>query len=58
MVIWKEREHEVPDYQDVSDPATVFVIRNYAINADTVCSSTLQRTSVEQKITAVYPFLK
>ena len=33
-------------------------IRNYAISADTVCSSILQVTSIEQKSTSSYPFLK
>ena len=37
---------------------TNFVIMNYAISADTICSSTLQCASVEQKSTTVYPFLK
>ena len=49
-----------PDLTGLSVPGMVtnFVIRNYAISADTICSSTLQRTSVEQKLTATYPFLK
>ena len=28
MVIWKEREHEVPDTQAVNDPATIEALRN------------------------------
>ena len=28
MVIWKEREHEVPDIQATTDPTTIEVLRN------------------------------
>ena len=28
MVIWKEREHEVPDNQDANDPATIDALQN------------------------------
>ena len=28
MVIWKEREHEMADFQAISDPATVEALQN------------------------------
>ena len=28
MVIWKEREHEMTDFQDFSDPAIVEALQN------------------------------
>ena len=28
MVIWKEREHETSDVQDVNDPRTIEALRN------------------------------
>ena len=28
MVIWKEREHEVPDTQTANDPASIEALRN------------------------------
>ena len=31
MVIWKEREHEIMDFQDVSDPATIEALQNYGL---------------------------
>ena len=31
MVIWKEREHEVPETQAVNDPATIEALQNYGI---------------------------
>ena len=31
MVIWKEREHEVPDNQAANDPTTIEALRNYGI---------------------------
>ena len=34
------------------------VIKKYEISGETFFSSTLQRTSVEQKSIALYPFLK
>ena len=31
MVIWKEREHEVPDNQDANDLATIEALQNYRL---------------------------
>ena len=31
MVIWKEREHEVPDNHDANDPSTIEALRNHGI---------------------------
>ena len=31
MVIWKEREHELPDNQAANDPATIKALRNCGI---------------------------
>ena len=35
-----------------------FFYQEFSISVDTICSSTLQPTNVEQKLTATYPFLK
>ena len=31
MVIWKEREHEVPNFQTISDPAIVEALLNFGL---------------------------
>ena len=31
MVIWKEREHEIPDTQAVNDPLMVEALRNFGL---------------------------
>ena len=31
MVTWKERAHEVPNHQDVSDPETIEALQNYGL---------------------------
>ena len=31
MVIWKEREHEVPYHQYANDPANIKALRNYKL---------------------------
>ena len=31
MVIWKEREHEVPDNKAANDPTTIEALWNYEI---------------------------
>ena len=31
MVIWKEREHEIPDTQAANDPPTIEALRNYGL---------------------------
>ena len=31
MVIWKEREHKVPDTQAANDPATIEALQNYEL---------------------------
>ena len=31
MVLWKKREHKVPENQSTNDPATVDALRNYGL---------------------------